>query len=151
MKKKLITAVVLGITALGASSYAFAGSIEAGGFGNSTMKEVTPVAKKAGECVSFEASFSEPLDKSPSAMLDIEQNFVNMYNKFLEVTKISDKKYRLSLTASTAEGCPKIEDQSRLTISTYSGSEAQDQRQTLPESITFKAEKADKKMVFKKE
>ena len=33
------------------------------GFGNSTLTQVTPVQKKSGECISFEASFSEPLNR----------------------------------------------------------------------------------------
>lgn len=151
MKTKTIIKAVLVAVVLGGFSSSYAGSIEGGGFGNSTMKSVTPVAKKSGECLSFEASFSEPLEKSPSAMLDIEQHFVNMYNKFLEVTKISDKKYRMSLTASTEEGCPAVGEDSRVTISTYSGSEKTDDRQTRPESITFIAEKSGKSVKLKKE
>lgn len=145
--------MILILLASGVSTV-YAGSvdeIQGGGFGNSSMKNVAPVAKKSGECLSFEASFSEPLDKSPSAMLDIEQHFVNLFNKFLEVTKISDKKYRLSLLASTDLGCPEIESGSQLTITTYNGSEKQDARQTLPTSISFTAEKADKKLILKKD
>ncbi len=153
MKNNIIKAVLVAVVLGGISSSALAGSIEGGGFGNSTMKSAVPVAKKDGECLSFEATFSEPMDKSPSAMLDLEQHFVNMYNKFLEVTKISDKKYRLSLTADVKNGekCPEIAPESRVTISTYSGSEKQDERQTLPEAISFTAEKSGSGIKLKKE
>lgn len=157
MKKKPAKLAILAAVVIGAvASSSLAGdAIDAGGFGEGKLTNISPVPiSKAKteegrkECVSFEASFSEPLDKNPSAMLDIERHFTNLLNAFLEVTKISDKKYRMALTASTAEGCPTIEDESRLTISTYSGREKQDERQILPQSVTFKA---DKKARLKKE
>ena len=138
--KMIFTAVIIGGLI---SGNALAGdSIELGGFGDSKLTNVTPVKKKAGECVSFEASYSEPLKQSPAAQLDIEHHFVNLLNAFLEVTKISDKKYRMALTATTDNGCPAIEQDSRLTISTYSGEGQAEGMQTLPQAVTFKAEKS---------
>lgn len=91
------------------------------------------------ECLSFEATYSGALDRKPSAFLDIEKNFTNLLNAFLQVTKVegSDNKYRMALTASTAADCPKITDGSHLTISTYSGEDAGNSLQTTPTSITF--------------
>ncbi|MCC7460350.1 MAG: hypothetical protein IT286_03510 [Proteobacteria bacterium] len=137
--KLILTAVILGSFSVTHAQDA----IQLGGFGGSKLTNLTPVKKKTGECVSFEASYSEPLKQSPSAQLDIEHHFVNLVNAFLEVTKISDNKYRMALTATTDEGCPAIEQDSRLTISTYSGKEqAAGEMQTLPQSVTFKAEKS---------
>ncbi len=142
MNKKTIHIAIIASLIIGATSPVIASdAIAGGGFGDSRLTQVSPVKKKMGECVSFEATFSEPLDKNPSAMLDVERHFINLLNSFLEVTKISDKKYRMALTATTSEGCPKIEDESRLTISTYSGREQGDERQILPQSVTFKADR----------
>mgnify|MGYP003381088171 CR=1 FL=1 len=65
--KALIAALIFGAT----SSVMAEGSIAKGGFGDSKLTQVSPVTKKSGECVSFEATFSEPLDKKPSAVLDL--------------------------------------------------------------------------------
>lgn len=138
--KAILAAAIIG--GLNLSNAVAGDAIELGGFGESKLTNVAPVKKKAGECVSFEASYSEPLKQSPSAMLDIEHHFNNILNAFLEVTKISDKKYRMTLSATTDEGCPSIAPESRLTISTYNGAEQSDGMQTLPQSVTFKAEKS---------
>lgn len=136
IQKMLIAAIMIGAI----SSAQAEGSIASGGFGESKLTHVSPVKKKSGECVSFEATFSEPLEKKPSAVLDIERYFINMVNAAaLEVTKDptdkTGKKYRMALTATTSEGCPKIEDDARLTVSTT------DEHQTIPQSVTFKADK----------
>jgi hypothetical protein len=141
MNTKTIHKVLIAVLMIGATSSVMAeGSVTSGGFGDSKLTQVSPVKKKSGECVSFEATFSEPLDKKPSAVLDIERYFVNMLNAAaLEVTKDptdkTGKKYRMALTATTTEACPKIEDDARLTISTT------DEHQTIPQSVTFKADK----------
>jgi hypothetical protein len=147
MKKKPIYTAIFAVVMFGGLTSSNAHStdaIDAGGFGNAKLTSMKPVKKADKECLSFEASFSQSLDKSPTAMLDIERHFTNLLNAFLEVTKISDKKYRLALTASTDQGCPTVEDESRLTISTYSGSESKDDRQVLPASVTFTADKSAK-------
>lgn len=145
-KQKLIVGLVLSAFATATFADEKVGttedSIGVQAFGNASLTNVRPVQKNPGECLSFEASFSEPLDRKPSAVVDIERHFVNMVNAFLEVTKISGDKYRMALTAKTAEGCPKIEDDSRVTISTYSGEDSADQKgQTIPQAITFTSEK----------
>jgi hypothetical protein len=147
MNKKTTPIALIVALVMGASSFVMAeDTIASGGFGDSKLTQVSPVKKKSGECVSFEATFSEPLDRKPSAVLDIERYFTNLLNAaILEVTKDADdpsgKKYRMALTASTTEGCPIIEEDSQLTISTYSGREKDADRQILPESVTFKADK----------
>jgi hypothetical protein len=159
MKKNTIYAlIVVALVVFGSFSKAFVlaeDKISIDGFGDSKLTSVVPskVNKSKQECLSFEASFSKPLDKQPSAILDIERYFTNIWNSVLEVTKISNSKYRMTLKASTEQGCPEVEDESRLTISTYSGKEESNQKQTLPEAVTFKAvKKADQKdPVLKKE
>ncbi len=153
MNKKtiIIQAALIIVILCGGFSSSHAETMEGYGFGSSVMKNVSPVAKKSGECMSFEASFSEPLDQKPSAMLDIEQHFVNLYNKFLEVTKIGEKKYRMTLLASTTESCPQIQDGTRITISTLNGTEKQDSYQTLPSSITFEAQRSNKQIILKRD
>lgn len=113
--------------------------IDNGAFGESKVTDVKPVKKKEGECLSFEATYSGTLDRKPSAFLDIEKNFTNLLNAFLEVTKIqgTENKYRMALTATTADACPTITDGTNLTISTYSGEDATDSRQTTPDAVTF--------------
>lgn len=149
MKTKSTYTAILVAAILGSLSFQAVATdaIEVSGFGESKLANITPVKKQAGECVSFEASFSEPLNKSPTAMLDITRHFTNMWNSLLDVTKISDTKYRFALTASTAAGCPSIEEESRLTVYTYGGRES-DSLQSVPDEMTFKA---DKKAVLKKE
>jgi len=140
MNKKTLHIALLMSLVIGVNTPAKADGIVGSGFGNSKLTQVTPVKKKAGECVSFEATFSEPLNHKPSAVLDIERFFTNLLDAaILEVTKVTGdstgKKYRMALTATTSEGCPKIENESLVTVSTV------DETQSIPQSVTFKANK----------
>lgn len=131
------------ISAAGLAIFAGLAQAEDSDASNASLRSMKAIKVKgqSDACAAFEATYSKPLKSTPTAILDIEQNYgINgIVSKFLEV--IMDGAERVRLLVKDPELCAKIRsDAQRVTITLQDGADEKG-LPLLPEGRTFDSAK----------
>lgn len=108
------------------------------GYSNAKLVSLSK-AKTSGACMSFEATFSEPLKEKPRALLDVEQNNLidGVISFILKVTQLGSNRYSLSMETADSTSCATLQKEQDAMTVLVEGGLGSDNRSILPDQQTF--------------
>jgi len=112
------------------------------GYSRSQVRSIRTIkTSRTGEtCATFEATFSKPLKKEPSVILDIENlhGINGVLSKFLDVIRIGPKKFRFLMQADAEIDCNKLlKTRENITV-TIDSAVGEDNLPVIPDQRVFR-------------